>query len=136
MPAPKTPAQKAKAKRGAVYLVHRFRFSERSRPVSKYFALLEGYGEGKRDLIVAFFTSRTEFHYRRTTVLVAANVIPGIVEPSLLDCGNWRILPSSQLFSGKVRYLGQLPSEVVDQVDDAIEHIKDIDEATWLRMCG
>jgi hypothetical protein len=132
-----TTAEIARARRGAVFLFHRVKFQGDPRVHQKYCVLMEGYDPAKHTLIVAFCTSRTEFYYQPSTVLIEWGHLPGLVEPTLVQLDNYREIPTRHLFSRRCMYVGQLPQELLVQVDNALEHLQwSVDEATWLRMCG
>jgi len=123
--------QSLRAIRGSVFLI-RFDFGDR--PRRKYCVLMEDVVEGMRDVVLVFSTSDTSYHYKFTTVLIPPGTIPGIDEPSLIECHNcWKV--SMAQFS-RAEYLGQLPDEFQELLDEALTHVRGIDDALWLRMCG
>lgn len=125
--------RRAWAKRGAVYLIFRVEFPECTKP--KYCVLMEDYSCQKADLAVLFTTSRTEYAYQPSSVLVPDSTIGDIDGATLIQCNNARILKVSILLEGRhSKYLGQLPRSVLEEVDRALEHADKLDEATLIRM--
>ncbi len=121
-------------RRGSIYLKHKVEFDQVIK--AKFFVVLEDYEEGMENIIVAFTTSRTEFAYRDTAVLVERGVFEEFSDSTLIDLNNYREISIEDLFSSGCKYIGQLPETVMQEVDEAIEHLQDVDEVTWFRMIG
>lgn len=125
----------ALAKRGSVYLFPNVEFSDVTK--SKYGVLMENYTTGAKDLIIVFTTHRTEFRNQKSSVFVADGVIDRISGDTLIQCENYRAIPAEHLLENeRVKYVGRLSQEVMKQVDEALTHVRHIDEATLIRMIG
>lgn len=129
----KAAVPRALAKRGAIYLIPS---PFPGGPDYKFCVLLEDYGPGKFTLIVAFLTTNLDYYHVPTTVMVPAGVVEGSHEPSLLQLENWRLISAHTILKGRAHHKGHLTDELLRQVDDALVHYRDLDDAIWLRMCG
>jgi mRNA-degrading endonuclease toxin of MazEF toxin-antitoxin module len=123
----------ALAKRGAVYLFHRYKFKDVEK--AKYCVLFEDYREGAESVIVAFTTSRLESLAYPTVVEIPNGTIDDITGASALQCDNHHEIEASKLFSTNVKYLGQLPENILEEIDEAIEYVE-APEHIIIRMFG
>lgn len=121
--------------RGAFLLIHGIKFQGDNRRHSKFGVLMEGYARHKYDYIVALGTSSLEYHHVPTTFLIPGGTFPEHDELTLIHLENRKILTRGQLLSRQCVYVGQLPTTLISQMDDALERLW-VGEATWLRMCG
>ena len=125
--------RRASAKRGAVYHLPKVKFGDKTK--AKYCILMEDYTDGAQSLIVLFTTHRTEYAYQPTSVLVEDKAFDGIDGDTLIQCENWRELPSDIiLYDKRVRFVDDLPAEVMARIDDALSHVRNIDEEILIRM--
>ena len=124
------------AVRGAVCLMHGVKFDGDPDRHSKYCVLLEGYVEGKRDIVVAYGTSSLEFHHVLSSFLITRLALAGQPpDDTLIQLDNRAIVPKRKLFGKWTFYIGQLTADLVRQLDDALVHLY-VEPEVWLRMCG
>ena len=96
---------------------------------------MEDYADGAETLIAVFTTHKTEYAYQPTSVLVEDKTIAGIDGDTLIQCENWREIPADRiLYDHRVRYVGNLPDEIMARVDGALTHARSLDQATLIRM--
>ncbi len=123
------------ATRGAVYKIYNVTFPDRTK--SKYCVLMENCSPRKNTAIIIFTTSRTEFKSRKTSVFVQDGKIKGINGDTLIQCDNYKEIESSILFDiTKSEYLCKLDELIMQSVDEALSYVRNIDEATLIRMAG
>ncbi len=123
------------ARRGAVFYLPRVEFKDKTK--GKYCILMEDYANGAETLIVVFTTHRTRYASQPTSVLVEDKAIDGIDGDTLIQCENWReIKADTILYDDRVRLIGDLLPEIMERVDDALTHVRRIDEAILIRMLG
>lgn len=121
------------AKRGAVFNIFNVNFPGKIKP--KYCVVMEDYVDGATDILVIFTTHRTEFDYQKSSVKIDDGMINGISGDTLIQCKNWRAISPDILFNRKKsKYLCQLPTEIMKQVNEALAYVEEIDEATLIRM--
>jgi hypothetical protein len=123
----------ALTKRGAVYHVYNVEFPDKTKP--KYCVLMEDYSPNVRGIMVIFTTHRVEFDYQLSSVKVSDGIINGIKGDTLIQCQNFMEFPP-EIFcdSRKSKYLCNLPTALMEQVNEALAFVRDIDEATLIRM--
>lgn len=127
--------KRAFARRGAVFYLPEVRFEDKTK--GKFCILMEGYIDGAETLIVVFTTHRTKFASQPTSVLVEDKAIDGIDGDTVIQCENWReIKADTILYDDRVRFISDLLPEIMERVDDALAHVRKIDEATLIRMLG
>lgn len=125
--------KRALARRGAVFYLPSVEFEEQTK--GKYCVLMEEYTEAAETLIVVFTTHGTEFGYRQTSVLVEDSAFEGIDGDTLIQCENWREIPADTIVHDpRSKWVGNLPPEIMADVDDALAYVRNIDEATLIRM--
>ena len=96
---------------------------------------MESFYDGAKDLMVVFSTHRTEFYYQLSSVKVLDGLIKGISGDTLFQCDNCRAIPIEIFFDkNRSKYLCKLPSNIMDEVNEALTHVRNIDEATLIRM--
>jgi hypothetical protein len=123
----------ALTKRGAVFNVFNVKFPSKTEP--KYCVLMEDYSPGANGIMVVFTTHRIEFEYQKTSVKVIDGKINGITGDTLIQCQNYWEFPAEVFCNpNKSKYLDQLTKDVMEQVNEALTYVRDIDEATLIRM--
>ena len=125
--------RRALAKRGAVFLAHEFEFPNKTK--AKYCVLLESYHEGAVALYVALTTHRKDFLKYPTAVLIPDGTVADIDGDSVLQSENLWPIPVGELLSRKMKYLGSLPVELMEKVDQALDSLE-VTEEVYLRICG
>jgi hypothetical protein len=96
---------------------------------------MEDYIGSKENLIVIFTTSRLEFSHRKSSVLVKGGIIKGIEGDTLIECHNWRLLPSESILENdRVKYLCRLPENIMGDIEEALTYVRNIDESILIRM--
>lgn len=120
-------------KRGAVFNIFNVKFPDKIKP--KYCIVMEDYADCATDIPVIFTTHRTEFSCQPSSVKVKNGAISGVSGETLIQCENWRLMPTNVFLDrNKSRYLCQLSPEIMKEVNGALAYIRDIDEATQIRM--
>lgn len=125
--------KRALARRGAVFYLPSVEFEAKTK--GKYCVLMEEYTDGAETLIVVFTTHRTDFAYRRTSVLVEDSAFDGIDGDTVIQCENWREIPADLIVHDRrSKWVGNLSPEITAMVDGALAYVRNIDEATLIRM--
>ena len=124
------------AVRGAVCLMHGVRFKGDPDLHTKYCLLLEDYVNGKHDVVAAYGTSSLEYYFELSSFVVPRHALgEQPIEDTLIQLDNFAFLTRRRLFELRTYYIGQLPQDLVRQLDDALMHLY-VDRVIWLRMCG
>lgn len=124
--------ERRRAKRGSVFLIeHQFIVGDHIR--QKYAVLLEDFSPRRPTVWVAFTTSNTRFRDRPTAVAVEKGNMDCWDDISVIDLNNMWELGVDQVVGENSTYQGQLPREIIDQMNIAIEFV-DCDMGTQIRI--
>jgi len=119
-------------KKGSIILFHKFQFIDSAK--AKYAVLMESW-DNNRDTIIFFLTtSNTRFKDKKWTVIIPVGTVSGLATESLVDCNNWWELPKDQIQGSK--YIGDLPKEIIDQIDKAVTYAMKIPMDIVIRLRG
>jgi len=101
---------------------------------AKFCVIMENYAWGNEDIMVVFISSNQKFSSRKTAVRVNDGAINGIKGDTVIECHNWRLIPTSKILNDpKAKYLGQLPISVINQLNDAVAYLR-VDLDVLIRM--
>jgi hypothetical protein len=116
--------------------MHGVKFAGHAELHTKYCLLLEGYVDGKRDVVGAYGTSSLEYHFLLSSFVIPCHALgEEPLEDTLIQLDNYAFLTRQRLFERQTHYIGQLTDDLHRQLDDALEHLH-VDPVIWLRMCG
>lgn len=122
------------AVRGSLFSI-KYKFERDKEPREKFCVLMEDYVKGKKDLVVVFTTRNLNFASRKTAVPVAGGVIRGLPEDTVIECHNFAIISCEYLLKDEeVEYICQIQPEIMQSINEAVEHIQKIDEKMLARM--